>query len=306
MKTLKKILKLILVSPQVILIELYFLVEKLVESILSIKISRTGRDILIKKIDDEHSRIRHNNKFGNIVTFDLYTPNEICLFRKNSFSNKEPEMLEWIEEFGGDGAFFDIGANVGIYSIYYAKLMSGNVYSFEPSVFNLKQLAKNISINKLSKKISIIPNPLSDNVGFAPFINSNIFEGGALNSFGVSYGFDGNDVENVVEYSLLGFSLDQMFELKILTELPTCIKVDVDGIEHLILAGSKKILSNETCKSVFIEVNDNFKEQSDSVKRYLTSSGFNLREKRRSEYLSNSADEEFGNMSNQIWVRSGV
>ena len=69
-------------------------------------------------------------------------------------------MLEWIEQYGGNGAFYDIGANIGIYSLYYAKkFQNGNVYSFEPSVFNLRQLAKNISANALSDKITIINNP---------------------------------------------------------------------------------------------------------------------------------------------------
>jgi FkbM family methyltransferase len=306
MKNIKKLLKSILLIPQVTLIKLYFLLESLVELLLPVQISRAGRNILINKVDEEYRLVKHECKSGGYVSFNLHTPNEICLFRRNSFSDKEPEMLEWIEEFGGDGAFFDIGANVGIYSIYYAKLMKGNVYSFEPSVFNLKQLAKNISVNSLSKQIHVISNPLSDKTGFAPFINSNVSEGGALNSFGVTYGFDGNEIDNIIEYSLLGFSLDEMFEIKILTEVPTCIKIDVDGIEHLILSGSRKILENKTCKSVFIEVNESFKEQSESVEKYLTGAGFILREKRRSEYLSNSAVEEFWNISNQIWVRSGV
>ena len=304
MQNLKTLLKNILVIPQITLIKLYFLLERLFELLLPIKISRAGRNILISKVDEEYRGIQHKCESGSTVKFNLYTPNEICLFRQKSFSDKEPEMLEWIEEFGGDGAFFDVGANIGIYSIYYAKLMKGNVYSFEPSVFNLKQLAKNISINSLSKQIHIIPNPLSDKGGLAPFINSNISEGGALNSFGVTYGFDGNEIENVIEYSLLGFSLDQMFEIEILTEVPSCIKIDVDGIEHLILSGALEILQNKICKSVFIEVNENFKEQSELVERCLTSSGFILREKRRSEYLSKSAAEDFENMSNQIWVRN--
>ena len=42
-------------------------------------------------------------------------------------------MLNWIDEYGGEGTFYDIGANVGIYSIYYAKAKTGKVISFEPS-----------------------------------------------------------------------------------------------------------------------------------------------------------------------------
>ena len=73
-------------------------------------------------------------------------------------------MLEWIDEYGG-GVFFDIGANIGIISLYYAKMKEGSVFSFEPSVFNLRQLAKNISINKMSKRITILTNPLADTTG---------------------------------------------------------------------------------------------------------------------------------------------
>ena len=46
---------------------------------------------------------------------------------------------------------------------------------------------------------------------------------------------------------------------------PSLIKIDVDGIEHLILRGAKKTLRNETCKSISIEVNENFQIQADEV-----------------------------------------
>jgi hypothetical protein len=105
-----------------------------------------------------------NHESGNNsqqVTLILHTPNAICRWRAESFSTKEPETLEWIDEYGGRGAFFDIGANVGLYSLYYAKLYPGQVYSFEPSVFNLGLLAKNIYVNSMSDQINVVPIPLS-------------------------------------------------------------------------------------------------------------------------------------------------
>ena len=66
-------------------------------------------------------------EYGN-TKFWLYTPNQICNFRYSTFSIKEPEMLEWIDEYGG-GVFFYIGANIGIYSLYYAKMKEGSVFS---------------------------------------------------------------------------------------------------------------------------------------------------------------------------------
>ena len=45
---------------------------------------------------------------------------------------------------------------------YVAKEMNSDVFSFEPSVFNLEVLAKNININKLNDKITILPISLSE------------------------------------------------------------------------------------------------------------------------------------------------
>jgi len=218
-----------------------------------------------------------------------------------SFSTKEPEILEWIEEFGG-GVFFDIGANIGIYSLFYAKATYGTVYSFEPSVFNLRQLAKNISVNKFSKRITIVSNPLSDRTGIATFINGTTEEGGALNAFGVDYGFDGEPIKDDITYSVLGFSLDDLFEKNLLPEAPSLIKIDVDGIEHLILKGASKTLKSKQLKSVFIEVNDDFKQQAHQVTAILESAGFELKEKRQSETTEKSAT--FGRTHNQIWIRA--
>jgi len=39
---------------------------------------------------------------------------------------------------------------------------------------------------------------------------------------------------------------------------PTLVKIDVDGIEDLIIEGGEKLLSNKKCQSVLVEVNENF------------------------------------------------
>ena len=49
------------------------------------------------------------------------TPNRVNKHRVNTFFTKEPETLEWINTFDENSVFFDIGANVGLYSCYAAK-----------------------------------------------------------------------------------------------------------------------------------------------------------------------------------------
>lgn len=292
---LKPLIKTVLLFP----LHVCHIAFRLYDSTLSIILPRlrgVGRQQLINYIDNDIKLAKHGS-----ASFQLYTPNQICNYRYSTFSNKEPEMLEWIEEYGG-GVFFDIGANIGIYSLFYTQVKKGNVYSFEPSVFNLRQLAKNISINKLSKRITVVSNPLSERTGIAQFINGSTDEGGALSAFGVEYGYDGKPINGSVNYSVLGFSMDDLFEKKVLTEMPSLIKIDVDGIEHLILKGAIKTLRSQKLKSLFIEVNDDFKEQSQQVKAVLESVGFSLKEKRHSEMVDKSA--RFRQTYNQIWVKT--
>jgi len=297
MKSLfKEFAKLVIKIPALSLQYIYFSYE----SILNKLIPGYGyefREKLINYIDNESKIVFHKSS-NTEINFILHTPNKICNWRHSSFSYKEPEMLEWIEEFGGKGAFYDIGANIGIYSLYYAKkFQHGNVFSFEPSVFNLRQLAKNINANTLNDRITIISNPLSEDIGVSLFKHSNSSEGGALSAFGVDYGDDSKLLTVSVEYNLLGFSLDSLLEIGAIKEPPSLIKIDVDGIEHLILEGAQKTLSLNTCKSVYIEVNDEFEDQSSGVKKILQNTGFHLKEKRHGKMSTGSP------IFNQIWVK---
>ena len=237
---------------------------------------------------------------GKIVKLTLFTPNWICRFRANTFSTKEPETLEWIDKSESDGVFFDIGANVGLYSLYYAATKKGKVYAFEPSVFNLSLLAKNIYENRLYDQIKIITNPLTQQNQFADFTFSTIEEGGALSAFGVDHDHDGKPINKNLIYQTLGLSLDFLITNNIITERPSLIKVDVDGIEHLILAGAIETLKHPTCRSVLIETNDIFLEQAKSISKILVECGFSLKEKRRSEMFDGG---KFQGIYNNIWCK---
>ena len=86
----------------------------------------------------------------------LHTPNPICTYRANTFCTKEPETLDWIRSFGGIGAFFDVGANVGIFSLFHAKLFDQKVYAFEPYSENVKMIHLSKEVNKFTQ-LEIIP-----------------------------------------------------------------------------------------------------------------------------------------------------
>ena len=94
-------------------------------------------------------------------------PNGLNRYRAATFATKEPETLEWIDRMSEKSVLWDVGANVGLYSCYAAKARGCRVFAFEPSVFNLEILARNIFLNQLTDRITIVPLPLSDRMAFS-------------------------------------------------------------------------------------------------------------------------------------------
>ena len=235
----------------------------------------------------------------------FFIPNAITKWRVESFYSKEPETLEWIDKFNDKKKilFWDIGANIGLYSIYNTlKNQNSTTISFEPSSSNLRVLTRNISINNLEKKVKILPLPLTNiENSFQEMNEGQFIEGGALNTFGKKFNFEGKEFEPKMKYSVLGTSVNYLIENKIL-EIPDYIKIDVDGIEHLILEGGNKVFNNKKIKSFSIEINENFKEQFDKVIRLMNEFGFQILHKKHNEEMF-SNKSKFNKVFNYIFIR---
>ena len=219
----------------------------------------------------------------------LFAPNYLINWLYEDFYKKEPETISWIDNFKKKDKkiiFWDIGSNIGIYSIYAAlKHKKIEVISFEPSTSNLRVLSRNISLNKLQKKIKIIPIPLTQEArNFSLLREGKFAEGESNNSFGKKINFEGKKFYENNSYSTLGASIDFLIKQKIL-EIPDFIKIDVDGLEHLILKGGVKTLKNRKIKKIQIEINENFKKQFVDIKNLMSHLGFKFKEKKRNELL---------------------
>ena len=106
--------------------------------------------------------------------------------------------------------------------------------------------------------------------------------GGALNTFGEKFNFEGKEFKPTMKYNLLGTTINYFLENSIL-DIPDYIKIDVDGIEHLILEGGDKFLNNKKVKSLSIEINENFKEQYDKVLNLMNKYEFKLLHKKHND-----------------------
>ena len=223
-----------------------------------------------------YEKIIHNKK---IIFF---CPSRQTFGRVQSLYTKEPETLNWIDSFQPNNSenivFWDIGANIGLYSIYAAvKFKDIEIISFEPSTSNTRTLSRNISINNLENKISIFPIALSDEENIISYFNETTFsEGGSISNFNSDIDYKGEIVkENQIKnkYNLFGNSIDNLILNKILT-VPNYIKIDVDGIEHLILKGAENLLKNKNLKELSIELNPTYVKQYDFINNYLKENNF--------------------------------
>ena len=85
--------------------------------------------------------------------------------RGKTLYSKEPDTINWINDYiRQDDVFYDIGANIGIYSLYAAKFNKAKVYSFEPESSNYYFLNKNIYHNNLFSRIKAYNIALNDTV----------------------------------------------------------------------------------------------------------------------------------------------
>jgi len=156
-------------------------------------------------------------------------------FRTRTLLTKEPETIAWIDNFEPDSLFWDIGANIGVYTLY-AALKLKKVVAFEPSAFNYFLLNKNISLNDLDTKIDTFNIAFSNKTGLDNFYLSSVESGGAANSFAVKEDAYGDGMNVVHRQSCLGFTIDD-FISHYNFSTPNYIKIDVDGIELLIIKG---------------------------------------------------------------------
>ena len=218
----------------------------------------------------------HNKKIN------FFCPSERILRRVESLYTKEPETLNWVDSFQLNNSekivFWDIGANIGLYSIYTAvKFKDIEIISFEPSTSNTRTLSRNISINNLENKISIFPLALTDKENIISYFNETRFsEGSSISNFNSDIDYRGEIVkENQIKnkYNLFGTSIDNLILNEILT-VPNYIKIDVDGIEHLILKGAENLLKNKNLKELSIEMNPTYVKQYEFINNIMEGNNF--------------------------------
>lgn len=192
---------------------------------------------------------------ANCSTF-FRTGHGRLLWRAKSFLTEEPMTIEWIDTFNQDDIFFDVGANVGNYSIYASK-KGIKSFACEPEILNLSLLFENIFLNNIEHLCTPVPLALHDKTMVEKFYLKDVSKGDALHSIGrKSYLLENPDASTKT-INTLTITLDELVENYNLP-YPTKLKIDIDHNELNVINGAEKTL--KFVKEICIELDLDFDE----------------------------------------------
>jgi len=227
----------------------------------------------------------------------FYCPNNLTRWRAETYFTKEPETIEWINTFKESEILFDIGANIGLYSIYAAK-RGISVIAFEPESQNYALINRNIYLNGCTNKIMCLNNALSEK-DCLDYLYIPYFEAGrAINCFGQPIDWNYEKFTPAFKQGVISYTLDY-FLSRFPDYFPTHIKIDVDGIEPKIVKGAEKTLRNEKLRSLSVEINESLSEHLEMVK-IIQSAGLLLTQKKHSEMFNQS---RYSKCFNYLFIR---
>jgi FkbM family methyltransferase len=203
----------------------------------------------------------------------IYCPNLRVFKRCDSFRRKEPETLDWIASFSPGATLFDIGANIGLYSLLAAK-KGLRVVAFEPESQNFAVMNANVYLNSLDDRISTLNVALSDR-NCLDYLYMPAFScGTAFNQFGVPPQETDETSRNGFKQAVISYTMDNFIK-KFPQSAPTHIKIDVDGIEAKIIAGAAETIENPHVQSMLVELDTRLEADLKAI-AWIVSKGFKV------------------------------
>ncbi len=206
-------------------------------------------------------------KYGPIRALTLRGPHLAAA--AVGFAGEEPELLEWIDGFEAGSTLWDVGAATGLFAIYAAK-KGIKVMAFEPKATSFGVLVEHLALNGAGDDVFPVCIAFSDKTEFTH-----------LQLHQMAAGSGGNSIEGqpnqfgehrfMFNQGALAYSMDDFAKI-FRFPAPDHLKIDVDGVEGLILRGAPGIL--QKVRSVLIEVEgDNAAEAAQRIDPPLNAAG---------------------------------
>lgn len=237
------------------------------------------------------------------LPFLMNVTNEIEKMRADSFWTKEPETIEIIKDFSNHimparpYVFLDVGANVGIYSLYAASLYPDMIIiSVEPETENYKALLENIKLNNFK---NIIPLQVAID-GFNSIkifsVDKKIKSGnssGALNAHNVKKN----------NKKIISMSIDAIKEIVHYVDF---LKIDIDGGEFQAISGMMSTLEKKEIITMLIEISIENLNKYTLAMDFIENNGYSASNRFNSLYNHSSfrRAKENINVTNVVFVRN--
>lgn len=192
---------------------------------------------------------------GHTIRFSATSFVEYLLRAQLSYTREQVTMA-WIRDcIQPDDVVYDVGANVGAYSLLIGKKVAqgkGKVLSFEPESANFHALNRNVLLNGLSGIVLPYAIAFGDANRASTFFLSSTVPGSAMHGLdrpeSEGVGFEAKHVQGVYVMSMDQFCASSAMPF------PNHVKIDVDGSERDIVASMSTVLRDPRLKSIMIEI----------------------------------------------------
>ena len=238
--------------------------------------------------------------FPDGIRISMACPNTMALWRAQSFLEKEPETIRWINSFQKNDTLLDIGANVGVFTLYAAS-RGHRVCAVEPESANYFLLNKNLFLNGFDRSVLAYNIAIADECDASQLFLSEFGAARALHTVGKEENYRHEKMVSAFQQGIWQLTLDKLLQ-GMPNFFPVHIKIDVDGAEARIISGAGSTLRDERLKSVLIEINEELACDM-ALDDVFRSCGF-IRTIREHAVIFNQGD--FSRTFNYVYVRKGM
>jgi FkbM family methyltransferase len=207
---------------------------------------------------------------GAAVSMKISAPDADPEFRRGTYELPIQKAIS--ENLHPGGVFFDVGANIGFFSLVAARQVGaeGGVYSFEPVPSNVALIRRNAELNSL-RTIRVFPEAVGATSGRAELLVARHIGGAVLASAGRPPDAQGRITVDLV-------TLDDAMQKHGLRP-PTLMKIDVEGAEFDVLRGASGILRAHKPKLIY-EIDDateaGVQRKSQEIETFLKTAGYSI------------------------------
>jgi len=230
---------------------------------------RAQRRLMVSEQLHQHHRVA--TKHGVLIFVSTHLR---ALEAPRNFHGAEPETLAWIDSFAPGAVLWDIGANVGMYTLYAGKRGDLDVFAFEPSPFSYAALCTNLAANELDR-VSAYCIALSERTQLGTLNMPRTYPGSVYNAFEdrVEVTMTGDRVTVELRQAAVGICADDLVD-EFGAAPPNHIKLDVDSTEVAILRGAARLLRSPTLLSISVENTLHDTPQNRAIDALLGEAGF--------------------------------